>query len=75
MAPSKDGYTAKDVLYHAKDLAVYPLAELDEEREYSYADFGEYAYRYSLCLEATHDDWFYKGLARAKQIVRNGVIK
>ena len=31
-APSKNGYTAKDVLYHAKDLAVYPVAELDEEK-------------------------------------------
>lgn len=30
--PSKNGYTAKDVLYHAKDLSVYPLADLDEEK-------------------------------------------
>ena len=32
VAPSKSGYTAKDVLHHAKDLAVYPLADLDEEK-------------------------------------------
>lgn len=31
-APSKNGYTAKDVLYYAKDLTVYPLVELDEEK-------------------------------------------
>lgn len=30
--PSKSGYTAKDVLHHAKDLSVYPLADLDEEK-------------------------------------------
>lgn len=30
--PSKSGYTARDVLYHAKDLSVYPLADLDEEK-------------------------------------------
>ena len=30
--PSKNGYTAKDVLYYAKDLTVYPLVELDEDK-------------------------------------------
>lgn len=30
--PSKSGYTAKDVLHHAKDLAISPLAELDAEK-------------------------------------------
>lgn len=29
---SKSGYTARDVLHHAKDLAIHPLAELDEEK-------------------------------------------
>lgn len=32
IAPDKNGYTAKDVLYHAKDLNVYPLVTLDEEK-------------------------------------------
>lgn len=32
VVPSKSGYTAKDVLHHAKDLSVYPLADLDEEK-------------------------------------------
>lgn len=31
-APSKNGYTAKDVLHYAKDLTVYPLTELDVEK-------------------------------------------
>lgn len=30
--PSKSGYTAKDVLHHAKDLSIIPLAELDVEK-------------------------------------------
>lgn len=29
---SKSGYTARDVLHHARDLAIHPLAELDEEK-------------------------------------------
>lgn len=32
VAPSKNGYTAKDVVHHARDLAVYPLADLDEDK-------------------------------------------
>lgn len=32
VAPSKSGYTAKDVLSHAKDLSVHPLNDLDEEK-------------------------------------------
>lgn len=32
IVPSKNGYTAKDVLHHARDLSVYPLADLDEEK-------------------------------------------
>ena len=32
VAPSKNGYTAKDVVHHARDLSVYPLADLDEEK-------------------------------------------
>lgn len=32
VAPSKNGYSAKDVVHHARDLAVYPLADLDEDK-------------------------------------------
>ncbi len=32
VTPSKSGYTAKDVLYQAKDLAISPLKDLDVER-------------------------------------------
>lgn len=30
--PSKSGYTAKDVLSHARDLSIHPLNELDEDK-------------------------------------------
>ena len=32
VTPSKSGYTARDVLHHAKDLAVASLRDLDEEK-------------------------------------------
>lgn len=32
ISPSKSGYTAREVLHHARDLAVQPLAQLDEEK-------------------------------------------
>lgn len=32
VAPSKSGYTARDVLTHARDLGIEPLARLDEEK-------------------------------------------
>lgn len=48
--------------------------ELEEERGISYADFDEYAYRYELDL-TDNDDWFYKGLARAIDIVKRGGVE
>lgn len=44
------------------------MDQLEEERGISYADFDEYAYRYELDL-TDNDDWFYKGLERAKRII------
>ena len=32
VTPSKSGYTARDVLHHAKDLAVASLMDLDEKK-------------------------------------------
>jgi len=46
------------------------LERLEEEREIAYADFDKYANDYELDLEDTYDDFFYKGLARAKTIVQ-----
>lgn len=48
------------------------VEELEEEREYSYADFEEYVAEKSPCLDAEYDDYFHRGLERAKVIVRKG---
>lgn len=51
------------------------VAELEEEREYSYADFEGYVAKKGLCLDAEYEDWFCKGLERAKVIVRKGGVE
>lgn len=48
------------------------VAELEEEREYSYADFEEYVQEKSPCLDAEYDDYFHRGLERAVVIVKRG---
>jgi oligoendopeptidase F len=48
--------------------------QLEEEREYAYADFDEYAYSYELDLTEEYDDFFHKGLERAMRIVKAGGI-
>ena len=47
------------------------LERLEEEREIAYADFYEYLMEYELDNDFDEDDdWFYKGLIRAKKIVQ-----
>jgi hypothetical protein len=48
------------------------VEELEEEREYSYADFEEYVKEKSPCLDAEYDDYFHRGLERAVVIVKRG---
>ena len=48
------------------------VAELEEEREYSYADFEEYVQEKSPCLDSEYDDYFHRGLERAVVIVKRG---
>lgn len=50
------------------------VAELEEEREYSYADFEEYANSYELDL-SDDDDWYHIGLERAIKLVRKGGVE
>lgn len=50
------------------------VAELEEEKDYSYADMDEYGRRYELNLYDC-DDFFYKGLARAIDIVKAGGVE
>lgn len=51
------------------------VAELKEEREYSYADFEEYVNEKSPCLDAEYDDYFHRGLERAIKLVKRGGVE
>lgn len=57
----------------AKWVAV--VKQLEEEREYSHADFEEYVNEKSPCLDAEYDDYFHRGLERAIKIVRKGGVE
>ena len=48
------------------------VEQLEEEREYSYANFNEYVKEVSPCLDAEYDDVFSRGLERAIEIVKQG---
>ena len=49
------------------------VKQLEEEEEYSYADFEEYAESYGLDL-SEYDDWYFQGLKRAITLVKRGVV-
>ena len=51
------------------------VTELAEEKEYSYANFEEYAKETNPVLDAEYDDLFHRGLERAIAIVRKGGVK
>lgn len=48
------------------------VAELEEEKEISCADFTKYVNEYSSCLDDEYDDFFHKGLERAIEVIRKG---
>lgn len=48
------------------------VAELEEEKEISCADFTKYVNEYSPCLDDEYDDFFHKGLERAIEVIRKG---
>ena len=48
------------------------VAELEEEKEISCADFTKYVNEYSPCLDDEYDDFFHKGLERAIVVIRKG---
>lgn len=45
--------------------------QLEEEIEYSYADFEQYAELHGIDIE---DDWFYMGLKRAIEVIKENEI-
>jgi len=46
------------------------LDRLEEEKEHAYADFEDYVNDRVTYLDFENDDFFYRGLERAKEIVR-----
>lgn len=46
------------------------IEKLEEEREYSYANFDEYVKECSPCLDAKYDDCFHRGLERAARMIQ-----
>lgn len=54
------------------DDIVSIVAELEEEKEISCADFTKYVNEYNPCLDDEYDDFFHKGLERAIVIIRKG---
>lgn len=49
------------------------LKQLEEEREIASADFEKYVEEIEPELDEEHDDWFHRGLERAKIIIREAV--
>lgn len=49
------------------------INQLEEEKEYAYADFEVYVNEFSPCLDAEYDDLFHKGLERAIKIVKENI--
>ena len=48
------------------------IEQLKEEGEQSYVDFGSYAEEQGM--DSDYEDWFYRGLVRAIDIVKRGGI-
>lgn len=51
------------------------VAELEEEKEISCADFTKYVNEYNPCLDDEYDDFFHKGLERAIAIIGKGGVE
>ena len=57
------------------DDIVSIVAELEEEKEISCADFTKYVNKYNPCLDDEYDDFFHKGLERAIVIIGKGGVE
>ena len=51
------------------------VAELEEEKEISCADFTKYVNEYNPCLDDEYDDFFHKGLERSIVLIRKGGLE
>ena len=50
------------------------VEQLEDEKEFAYADFDEYVNEVCPCLDAEYDDLFNEGLERAIEIVKGGGV-
>lgn len=50
------------------------VEQLEDEKEFAYADFNEYVNEVCPCLDAEYDDRFNEGLGRAIEIVKGGGV-
>lgn len=50
------------------------LEQLEDEKEFAYADFDEYVNEVCPYLDAEYDDLFNEGLERAIEIVKGGGV-
>lgn len=50
------------------------VAQLEDEKEFAYADFDEYVNEVCPYLDAEYDDLFNEGLERAIEIVKGGGV-
>lgn len=74
-----DAEDMQDVIYALRD---YPTAydpdkvveQLEDEKEFAYADFNEYVNEVCPYLDAEYDDRFNEGLGRAIEIVKGGGV-
>lgn len=72
----KDYDAVKDVINNmptAYDLDKV-VEQLEDEKEFAYANFDEYVNEVCLYLDAEYDDLFNKGLERAIEIVKGGGV-
>ena len=48
------------------------IEQLNEEKELSYADFDKYVYDVCPGFDSEYDDFFYRGLERAIELIKLG---
>lgn len=46
------------------------VEQLEDEKEFSFADFERYAEEVDPCFDSEYDDFFHKGLGRAIKVLK-----
>ena len=69
--PAEVMYEAIDEQTTAYDVDKV-VKQLEDEKEFSFADFERYAEEVDPCLDRDCDDFFHKGLGRAIKVLKEG---